>query len=67
MQCRECDPNLYKIFLQRCTINRIMKQSHIEKTKPSIEYLGCSAKYFHEYIKSKMVEGMTFNNIHYAI
>jgi exonuclease III len=38
---------------------------NIEKTKPSIEYLGCSAEYFREYIKSKMTEEMTFDNIHY--
>ena len=42
-----------------------MKQTNIEKTKPSIEYLGCSAEYFIEYIKSKMTPDMTFDNIHF--
>ena len=42
-----------------------MKLTNIEKTKPSIEYLGCSAEYFREYIKSKMTDEMTFENIHY--
>jgi hypothetical protein len=42
-----------------------MKLTNLEKTKPSIEYLGCSAEYFKEYIKSKMTEGMTFDNIHF--
>ena len=64
-QCKDCDPILFKVNLQRIAIYRIMKQTSIEKTKPSIEYLGCSAEYFHNYIKSKMVEGMTFDNIHY--
>ena len=51
--------------MQRRNIYRILKNSHIEKTRPSIEYLGCSVEYFREYIKSKMTEGMTFDNIHY--
>ena len=42
-----------------------MKQTNLEKTKPSIEYLGCSAEYFRDFIKSKMTEEMTFDNIHY--
>ena len=64
-ECRYCSPYLYQIQLQRRSINRIMRQTNIEKTKPSIEYLGCSVEYFHNYIKSKMTEGMTFDNIHY--
>ena len=63
--CKDCNSLLYSIQLQRKQIYRIMKQTSINKTKPSIEYLGCSVEYFREYIKSKMVEGMTFNNIHY--
>jgi len=62
--CKECSPHLVIINLQRSNINRIMKQANIEKTKPSIEYLGCSAEYFKEYIKSKMTPDMTFDNIH---
>jgi len=46
-------------------MNRIMKQTNIEKTQPSIEYLGCSAVYFREYISKKMTAEMTFDNIHY--
>ena len=42
-----------------------MKQSDLEKTQPSIEYLGCSAAYFKEYISKKMTTEMTFENIHY--
>jgi hypothetical protein len=42
-----------------------MKQSNLEKTQPSIEYLGCPAIYFKEYISKKMTLEMTFDNIHY--
>ena len=42
-----------------------MKLTNLEKTKPSIEYLGCSAEYFKEYIQSKMTEDMTFDIIHF--
>jgi hypothetical protein len=63
--CKDCSPLLYTINLQRHHIQRIMKQTNIEKTKPSIEYLGCSVEYFRHYIKSKMSEEMTFDNIHY--
>jgi hypothetical protein len=41
-----------------------MKQTDIKKTKSSIEYLGCGAEYFKNYIESKFVEGMTWDNIH---
>ena len=42
-----------------------MKLTNIEKTKPSIEYLDCSAEYFKEYIISKMTPDMTFDNIQF--
>ena len=64
-QCRDCNPILHSVHLQRSSIYRIMKQTNLQKTKPSIEYLGCSAEYFRDYIKSKMTEEMTFENIHY--
>ena len=35
------------------------------KNKSSIEYIGCSTEYFHDYIKLKMAEDMTIDNIHY--
>jgi hypothetical protein len=53
------------VNLQRYNIWRIMQQSDLEKTQPSIEYLGCSAVYFKEYISKKMTTEMTFENIHY--
>jgi len=63
--CQICEPIKYIINLQRHQIYRIMQQTNLEKTQPSIEYLGCSAVYFKEYISKKMTTEMTFENIHY--
>lgn len=69
--CKECNLQLYLVNLQRVNLKRCLKSSHLNKTKPSIEYLGCSAEYFIEYFKKKMdnfnqfseIE-MTLDNIH---
>ena len=63
--CKICSPLLYIINLQRSNIWRVMKLTNLEKIKPTIEYLGCSAEYFKSYIQSKMTIEMTFDNIHY--
>ena len=44
--CQICEPIKHLIYLQRHQIWRIMQQTNLEKTQPSIEYLGCSAVYF---------------------
>jgi len=70
-KCKDCNLPLYLVSLQRTNIYRCLKLSNLEKTKPSIEYLGCSAEYFIEYFKKKMdnfnqfseIE-MTWDNIH---
>ena len=70
-KCKECNFQLYLINLQRGALNRCIKLSNLEKTKPSIEYLGCSTEYFIEYFKKKIelfnqyseIE-MNWNNIH---
>ena len=49
-ECKDCEPIKHLVNLQRSNIRRIMKLTDIEKTQPSIEYLGCSALYFREYI-----------------
>jgi len=69
--CRECNPELYLIHLQRKQIRRCFNISDLEKTNPSIDYLGCDIKYFMEYFQKKMdlfnkysdIE-MTWDNIH---
>ena len=69
--CRECNLALYLINLQRVNLRRCFNISNLEKTNPSIEYLGCDMKYFMEYFQKKMdlfnkfseIE-MTWDNIH---
>ena len=70
-QCKECNFKKYLIHLQRSRLRRCFKNSNLKKTKPSIEYLGCSAEYFMEYFKRKMDKfnlfseiEMTWDNIH---
>jgi len=52
--CKICDKYLYLINLQRVHIYNCLKNSNLEKTKPSISYLDCSAEYFIEYFEKKM-------------
>ena len=63
-KCKECSLVLYLVNLQRSSLRRLFKISSIQKTKHTIEYLSCDSNFFMEYIKSKMIEGMTFDNIH---
>ena len=63
-QCKDCDFTSYMVHLQRTQLKRILHLTDLEKTKPSIQYLGCEAIYFKEYIEKKMTEGMTWDNIH---
>jgi hypothetical protein len=49
--------------LQRRSLRRLFQNSNMQKLKYTIEYLGCDSEYILDYIKSKMVDGMTFNNI----
>jgi hypothetical protein len=53
------------IQIQRKNIRRQLLRSNLEKTQSTVEYLGCNAFYFQEYIKLKMTIEMTFDNIHY--
>lgn len=53
-KCKICNINLYLVNLQRTTIKRCLKVSSQNKTKSSIDYLGCDADYFIEYFKKKM-------------
>ena len=63
--CKICFPLHYLINIQRSNIQRVLKLSTLTKEKCTIEYLGCSVVYFENYIKTKMVDGMTIDNIHY--
>jgi len=70
-QCKECNFKQYLIILQRNQLRRCFNDSNLKKTKPSIEYLCCSAEYFMEYFKRKIDKfnlfseiEMTLGNIH---
>ena len=69
--CSICNLPLYLLNLQRLHIRRCLKSSTQNKTKSSIEYLGCDADYFKDYIQKKMdiynetaEVKMDFANIH---
>lgn len=63
--CKECiSINQHLVLLQRGSLFRILKSSNVTKTKPSIDYLGCSAEYFIEYLGRKMTDEMSWDNIH---
>ena len=62
---------MYLINIQRGQIQRCLKVSIIQKTKRSIEYLGCDIEHFIEIFTKKIdlyntqnEEKMTWNNIH---
>ena len=70
-KCIICNLSLYLINIQRGQIWRCLKLSTQNKTKSSIEYLGCDADYFKDYIQKKMdiynqtaEVKMDFTNIH---
>lgn len=69
--CKICDLKLYLINLQRGQLRRCLNNSLLNKTRSSIEYLGCDAEYFIQYMKKKMdiwnetnEVKMDFTNIH---
>jgi len=69
--CKICNKYLYLINLQRSHIYNCLKNSNLQKTRPSISYLDCSVEYFVEYFQKKMElwneyhdEKMNWDNIH---
>ncbi len=62
--CKTCSISTYLINLQKRQVLKIFEKRDNKKVKHSVEYLGCDSNYFLEYIKSKMIDGMTFDNIH---
>jgi hypothetical protein len=70
-KCKICNMFLYLVNKQRWNIHRCLKSSSLNKTKSSIDYLGCDVEYFKDYFKKKMdlwnenneIE-MNWDNIH---
>ena len=70
-ECKICNLPLYLIKIQRGQVWRCLNNSSQNKTKHSIEYLGCDPEYFIEYFQKKMDVynetadiKMEWNNIH---
>ena len=69
--CEICNLSLYLVNLNRCAVRRCLKLSSQNKTKSSINYMGCDVEYFRDYFKKKMdlwnenkEIKMNWNNIH---
>jgi hypothetical protein len=60
--CKICNPEYHFINLQRGRTRYILKQ--LGKTHNTEHYLGCSPLEFYQYIKLKMTDDMTIDNIH---
>jgi len=70
-RCSQCNTPLYLLNIQRGNLRRCLKNSNLDKTKPTIAFLGCDAVYFKDYIQKKMDNynetaeiKMDFTNIH---
>ena len=57
--CKECDPQGY---LRHIVSSRIQSALNSDKSKHSIEYLGCTIDEFKEHIEKQFIEGMTWEN-----
>jgi len=59
----ENDP-VYKVsILLRNRLSKILKRENIYKNNTTVKLLGCSFKEFKQYIESKFMLGMTWNNL----
>jgi hypothetical protein len=57
--CKICDPQGHLAKIVRNSVRRALKAN---KSKKSIEYLGCSVEEFKEHIEKQFEEGMTWEN-----
>ena len=62
--CQICNLNLYLINKQRQHIKRCFQYTSLKKTKSSIEYLGCDIDTFIRHMEKKLMDDMTWDNIH---
>ena len=62
--CKDCSFQTYLISLQRKSIKRLFKKPNIKTVNCTIEYLGCDNNFFLKFFQSKMIDGMTLENIH---
>jgi len=62
--CQICNFNQYLIDKQRKHIKRCFQYTSLKKTKSSIKYLGCDINTFISHMEKKLVDDMTWDNIH---
>ena len=62
--CQICNFNLCLINLQRQHIKRCFQYTCLKKTKSSIKYLGCDINTFIRHMEKKLIDDMTWDNIH---
>lgn len=58
-RCIECN---FSGFLKDIVSSRVYKSLKYNKTKHSIEYLGCDIEIFKKHLENKFVEGMNWEN-----
>ena len=58
-RCKECDPKGHLSTIVSSSVRAALKS---DKSKPSIEYLGCSIEDFRKHIEDQFREGMTWDN-----
>jgi len=63
-RCQICNFNLYLIQRQRKHIKRCFQYTTLKKQKSSIKYLGCDINTFISHMEKKLVDDMTWDNIH---
>jgi|SaaInlV_165m_DNA_1040744.scaffolds.fasta_scaffold18331_1 hypothetical protein len=56
------DPEYKLSRIVRSHMRRIVKETKLQKSKSSFEYLGCTIGEFKEHIESQFVEGMSWEN-----
>jgi hypothetical protein len=57
--CKECNPIGHLSGIVRGSVRKALKAN---KSKHSIEYLGCNIEEFKEHIENQFIEGMTWKN-----
>jgi hypothetical protein len=62
--CKMCNIRLCIVVSQHNTLKRILNSPVGFKPTRPVKYLGCCSSQFRKYIKSKMVDGMEWDNIH---
>ncbi len=58
-RCKDCDPSGHLVHIVRSSVRNALKS---EKSKHSIQYLGCQIDEFKKHIEEQFAEGMTWDN-----